>query len=224
MRSRSSSSVAPTAQTSPTATPILTTMTTTAAVPSAPGAALSPRPRKARTGLKRTKFQVPSKMPLPVRALWVSASPEEQTKAHQAATAILRTWLGKATREEAATELGLSRLRFWQLSQQAVAGLVAGLLRQPRFRGRAGPTGEPLEEGVGVLRRKITTLERELDGAKRLIALLKELPAPRVAGQAAGTERCDGSKRRGRGRGGTPAAAEPGAGAGAGTEARHGAS
>jgi hypothetical protein len=160
-------------------------------------------------------------MPLPVRALWASASPEEQAKAHQAATAILKAWLGKVTREEAARELSLSPLRFWQLSQQAVAGLVAGLLRQPRFRGGVGPTADPVEESAGVLRRKITTLERELDGAKRLIGLLKELPAPRAPSPAPSAESGDGDKRRGRHRGGAPAAAQSGAGTGARGEAGH---
>ncbi len=107
---------------------------------------------------------------------------------------------GKATREEAAKELELTPLRFWQLSQQAVAGLVAGLLHQPRFRGGGTLPGDaPAEESAGVLRRRITTLERELDGARRLIGLLKELPTPRVAIPASRTEAGDGGKRRRRG-------------------------
>jgi hypothetical protein len=134
---------------------------------------------------------------------------------------ILRTWLGKATRDEAAKELGLTPLRFWQLSQQAVAGLVAGLLHQPRFRGGVVAGAAPAEESAGVLRRRITTLERELDGAKRLIGLLKDLPAPRAASQAPGREVGDGRTRRRRGRTGPSAAPEPGAAAGARGEARH---
>ena len=207
---------------SPSSGPASATPTTKATAAPPPGAAAAPaaRPRRARTGLKRVKFAVPAKMPLPVRALWASASPEAQAKAHQAATAILRTWLGKATREEAARELGLSPLRFWQLSQQAVAGLVAGLLKQPRFRGGVGPA-EPAEEGVGVLRRKMAALEKELDGARRLIALLKELPAPRAAGPAPGGEIADGRTRRRRSR--APAGAPAGGEATDRGEARHGA-
>lgn len=149
-------------------------------------------------------------MPLPVRALWASASLKEQARAHQAAKAILRAWLGKATREEAAREIGLSPLRFWQLSQQAVAGLVAGLLKQPRFR-RALPADGPLEESVGVLRKRITALERELDGAKRLIGLLKDLPALRPAPPASGAEPGDADKRIARTRGRAPVEAHGGA-------------
>lgn len=219
MSNRSSNSSSPASATPAIPTPMPTKAT--AAPP--PGAATAPaaRPRRARTGLKRVKFAVPAKMPLPVRALWASASPEAQAKAHQAATAILRTWLGKATREEAAKELGLSPLRFWQLSQQAVAGLVAGLLKQPRFRGGVGPGAEPAEEGVGVLRRRMAALEKELDGARRLIALLKELPAPRAAGPAPGGEVADGRTRRRRGR--APAGAAAGGEATDRGEARHGA-
>ena len=194
---------------------------TVPATTSLPAVAATPsRVRRPRLGLKRTKFAVPKAMPRPVKALWAAATPEAQARAHRAATAILRTWLGKATREEAARELGLSPLRFWQLSQQAVAGLVAGLLKQPRFRGGVGPA-EPAEEGVGVLRRKMAALEKELDGAKRLIALLKELPAPRAAGPAPGGEVADGRTRRRRAR--APAGAPAGGEATARGEARHGA-
>lgn len=108
--------------------------------------------------------------------------------AHRTATAILRTWLGKARREEAAKELGLSAIRFWQLSQQAVCGLVVGCLRQPRFRGRP-PSGLPglgPLESVGVLRRRIAVLERELQGSQRLLEVLRELPGNRESVRASG--------------------------------------
>jgi hypothetical protein len=131
-------------------------------------------------------------MPVPVRALWTSASAEAQQRAHQTAVAVLRTWLGKQRREEAAKELGLSGVRFWQLSQQALAGLVAGCLRQPRFRGRAHVAGE---DGAGALKQRIARLERELDGAQRLIGLLKDLPGQR-AGGGAPRERADGAEGR----------------------------
>lgn len=216
--SASSSSPAPTAPATPT-----TKATALPPQEAAPTAVPPARTRRPRTGLKRLKFAVPAKMPLPVRALWASASPEAQIRAHLSATAILRTWLGKATREEAARDLGLSPLRFWQLSQQAVAGLVAGLLKQPRFRGGGGPAADVVEESAGVLRRRITALEKELDGAKRLIALLKELPTPRAAGPAPSGEVADGRTRRRRGRA-QARVASAGGEAGDRGEARHGAS
>jgi hypothetical protein len=118
-------------------------------------------------------------MPAPVRALWKGASPQERERAHQTATTVLKAWLGKVSREEAARELGLTPLRFWQISQQALAGLVAGCLRQPRFRGKAdlGATPEP----VAALKRRILVLEREVEAGRRLIGLLRELPGHREA-------------------------------------------
>src|SRR5690242_18795255 len=92
------------------------------------------RPRRARRGLKRTRFQVPKKMPVPIKALWEGASEEERARAHTTAVEILCAWLGKTSRAESAQRLSVPPLRFWQLSQQAVAGMVAGLLRQPRAR------------------------------------------------------------------------------------------
>lgn len=192
----------------------VTSPTTTAAKASAPPAGPEgPKARRPRRGLKRLAFQVPGKMPLPVKALWQGASEEQQSTAHRTATAILRTWLGKASREEAAKELGLSAVRFWQLSQQAVCGLVVGCLRQPRFRGRPPAGGYDGEaQGVGALRKRIAELERELDGSRRLIDVMKDLPANRdralgaEAATAHGRARAD--KRSGRA---APAADGPGA-------------
>ena len=152
------------------------------------------RTRRTRTGLKRTTFQVPKKMPAPVRALWKSASAEERERAHQTAVTVLKTWLGKVSREEGARELGLTPLRFWQLSQQAVAGLVAGCLKQPRFRGRA--VLEESEPQRAELKRRILMLEREVEAGRRLIALLRELPGHKEAEGRAGTEARRGKAKR----------------------------
>jgi hypothetical protein len=161
-------------------------------------------------------------MPLPLRALWQLASDEERSRAHRTATAILSTWLGKTRREEAARELGLSAVRLWQLSQQAVCGLVVGCLRQPRFRGRPAKEGVGLfGEGVGVLKRRIEDLERELDASRRLVEVMKDLPGNRGRAEERGA--ADGRvQRRGR-RGGAPGAADPVAAPPGGAEARGGA-
>jgi hypothetical protein len=143
-------------------------------------------------------------MPMPVRALWQAASEDEKKTAHTTATAILRTWLGKGTREEAAKELGLSAVRLWQLSQQAVCGLVVGCLRQPRYRGRPPKGGYgPYSEGVGALRRRIAELERELDGSRRLIEVMKELPGNRDRALGAEDAQGHGGARAGKRRGPT---------------------
>jgi hypothetical protein len=137
-------------------------------------------------------------MPRPVRALWQGASAPERETAHKTAVAILRTWLGKTTREEAARELGLSAVRLWQLSQQAVCGLVVGCLRQPRYRGRPPAAGSLGEPSLGELRGKISHLERELDASRRLIEVLKDLPGNREAAAAPQTARAGDEGRRGR--------------------------
>lgn len=165
----------------------------TAAPGPAPGSPVAGLPgaqgavRRPRRGLKRTRFQVPQRVPVPVRALWQAASPEEQRKAHQVATTVLKTWLGKMSREQAAQELSLTGLRFWQLSQQAVAGLVAGCLRQPRFRGRVDLGGGE-EVPVALLKRRVATLEREVEAGRRLIDLLRELPGHRGTSTPAARE------------------------------------
>lgn len=193
--------------------------TTTTAPRAAPPATEVEAPkgvRRHRQGLKRLKFQVPTKMPLPVKALWQGASAEEQARAHRTATAILATWLGKGSREAAAKELGLSAVRLWQLSQQAVCGLVVGCLRQPRFRGRPPQDGYGLVgEGVGALRKRIADLERELDGSRRLVAVMKDLPGNRDRALDTGSATSHGQvgrRRRGAGAAGADdgVAAPPG--------------
>lgn len=161
----------------------------------APASATPPaQGRRARRGLKRTTFQAPKVMPAPVRALWKSASAAERETAHRTATTVLKAWLGKSTREEAARELDLTPLRFWQISQQALAGLVAGCLKQPRFRGKVdlGPEAE----NRASLQRRIRVLEREVEAGRRLIEVLRELPGHREAAGRAGKEASRGRKRR----------------------------
>jgi hypothetical protein len=81
-------------------------------------------------------------------------------------------------RAEAATQLQLTPLRVWQLSQQAVAGMVAGLLKQPRARRKGvAPMVENRDEDPRWLKQKITELERKLKIAEDVIALLREMPA-----------------------------------------------
>jgi hypothetical protein len=183
-----------------------TTTTKAEPVPAPPTPTGRSRPRR---GTKRTQFQVPTKMPVPIRALWQGASEEQRQAAHRTAVAILKTWLGKEKREEAAKELGLSGVRFWQLSQQAVSRLVVGCLRQPRFRGR--PPKVLNEEGVGALAKRIATLERELESSRRLIEVLKELPGIREARARPGAEKPGEPGRGGATRPGAKpaAAAEP---------------
>ena len=70
-------------------------------------------------------------------------------------------------------------LRIWQLSQQALSGLVAGLLIQPKAR-KASPAA-PLEESPWKLKAKIAKLEREVVSLKSLVDLLRAFPVHREA-------------------------------------------
>ena|GEM_PF-2248768 len=129
-----------------------------------------------RRGRKRTVFHRIPKMPVPVRALWESASEEQRTLAHRTCSALLEAWLGKSSREEVAARLGVSRLRLWQLSQQATAGMLAGLLKQPRRRPGMVKQSLPPDEDPVKLKRRIEALEKDLLLADDVIKLLRELP------------------------------------------------
>lgn len=137
------------------------------------------RRRRSRTGKKRTKFAPPEKFPRGVRELWTSASMEAQSQAHRSCTQILSMWLGKRRREEVAQELSIPPLRVWQLSQQALAGMLAGLLHQPKSRrGRAEEAMDTKAESLSSHKKRIAELEAELSNYKGLLKLLTELPRP----------------------------------------------
>src|SRR5574338_1704483 len=90
---------------------------------------------------RKRRFRKVPRMPVPVKALWEKATEEERKRAHETCTLLLELWLGRATRAEAAARLKVPPLRVGQLSQQALAGMVAGCLRQPRARGKAADPG-----------------------------------------------------------------------------------
>lgn len=135
---------------------------------------VAPEPR-ARRDRKRRFRRIPP-MPVPVRGLWEAASEAERQAAHRTASAVLEAWLGKASRQEIAADLGVSPLRLWQLSQQALAGMLAGLLKQPRRRSAMARQMLPPDEDPVVLRKRIEQLEHDLKLADDVIALLRELP------------------------------------------------
>lgn len=175
---------------------------TESAVPSS-SSVPSERPsgrRGPRRGRKRTRFTKIPPMPVPVRALWETASEEQRRRAHRSCTAILEAWLGKAPRAQIAARLGVTPLRLWQLSQQATAGMLAGLLSQPRRRRAMTSPPVPPEEDPVKLRKRIEQLESELKLADDLIALLRELPGHREAEREPGgrSARSPGSRAHGR--------------------------
>jgi len=137
--------------------------------------------RRHRTGKKRLKFAPPQNFPRGVRELWASASVEEQSLAHRACAQILSMWLGKRQREEVARELEIPSLRVWQLSQQALAGMLAGLLHQPKARRATQETTmEPKEDDPRFLKKRIAELEKQLADQHVLVKLLASLPKPKA--------------------------------------------
>ena len=186
-----------------------------------PSEALQPtrRPRRSR---KRTRFRTIPKMAVPVKALWEAASAEDQKRAHTRCMAILVMWLGKRTKREIAEELALPPLRLWQLSQQALSGMLAALIHQPRLRSRQGvsmPESEAAE--LKRLRKENAELKKQVEVASKLTEILRQLPpgkheekpvAPkrttrsskRVPAGAAGRK-----KRRARSKGADPPGAAP---------------
>jgi len=63
-------------------------------------------------------------------------------------------------------------IRVWQMSQRAMAGMTAAMLRPPA--GRRGRMS--LDPEVKELRRRIAQLERENETQRRLIAVLRTIP------------------------------------------------
>ena len=175
--------------------------------------------RKPRRGPGKRKSRVVPKMPVPVKALWESASEAERRKAHETSGVILQYWLGQLSKAEAAQVLEVKPLRVWQLSQQALSGMVAGLLKQPRKRRSATMTPLPPEQDPKVLRKRIEELERELEIAQDVIRLLRDLPANRetektppgtkAAGKKRRTAKKAAPKRPDRGRGMAPDGTDP---------------
>jgi hypothetical protein len=135
------------------------------------------RPKLTRTGRKKSRFRVPPYPAPSVRALWKSASLEQQARAHELSMAVLEYWLGKTTKGEIARRLNVPPLRVWQLSQLALSGMLAGLLRQPkaRLRGSQHVALEP-EDDPKILRQRILALERKLLRTEDLVRVLKALP------------------------------------------------
>lgn len=140
--------------------------------------------RRKRRGKKRLVFKDPPPAPA-VKELWRRASEEEKRQAHSLCVSVLEYWLGRTSKQDLAKRLGIPPLRVWQLSQQAVSGMLAGLLKQPRGRGARQMAAIPPEDDPKVLRRRNKELERQLKQMEALVAILRDLPANRPAPAAA---------------------------------------
>lgn len=135
-----------------------------------------PTTRAERVYRKRRRFtQVPRPV-YPIRSLWEAASEEERSQAHERCAMLLEYWLGVTTKQEISKRLGVPPIRVWQLSQRAVAGMVCGLLRPPKRRGKPSAASEDPQSDPATLKKRITKLERQIAWRDQLIAVLKTLP------------------------------------------------
>ena len=137
---------------------------------------LDAKPKRDRVGRKRSVFQNNPKPSWPVRGLWENAPAEEKARAHELCMKMLEYWLGKKSKGQVAKELSITPLRVWQLSQQALSGMMAGLLTQPRR--RVGPEvfeGKP-NQSPTALKRRIVQLEKELSRTEDLVRVLRCAP------------------------------------------------
>jgi hypothetical protein len=132
------------------------------------------KPKRTRRFKKRLRFQVP-KPAVAVKALWEQASEEERQRAHKTCVLMLEHWLGRKTKAEMVETLGLPPLRVWQLSQSALSGMLAGLLKQPKNRRRGRPPSEETSE-VAALRKENAALRKENEALRTVNELLKDLP------------------------------------------------
>jgi len=75
--------------------------------------------------------------------------------------------------------LALPPLRVWQLSQSALSGMLAGLLKQPKMRKRGRPPSTESDE-LAAARKEIAALRRENEALRTVNEILKDLPLNRV--------------------------------------------
>jgi len=143
-----------------------------------PSEAAAAAPKRRRRFKKRVVFRPPQRFPVPVKALWEQASAEEQQRAHRQCAILLEYWLGRIDKPEAMARLELPALRVWQLSQMALSGMLAGLLKQPRWR-RGQKMPLPPEEDPKKLRKRIAELEDKLKRTEDLVRILRDLPGNR---------------------------------------------
>jgi hypothetical protein len=135
-------------------------------------------PQRTRRFRKRMFRRLPPPAPA-VKTLWEQASEAEKQRAHQQGTTILQLWLGRLTKEQAMAELELPRLRLWQLSQQALSGMLAGLLKQPRTRAKGAVMPVDPENDPKALKKQIALLQKENAILRDVNEILKMLPGNR---------------------------------------------
>jgi hypothetical protein len=142
----------------------------------------SKRPKRA--GKRKSGFRMDTP-PYPVRAIWELATEEERQEAHKTGVLMLEHWLGRMTRRDLGTKLNLPPLRVWQMSQQALAGMVVALMAQPKRppKGTPMPNQTPKQdrEEMKALRKEVASLRQDNRVLKELLDLLKDMPLQAAA-------------------------------------------
>ena len=158
-----------------------------------------------RPGKRKAGFRMDTP-PWPIRAIWELAPDSERQQAYQLGVLILEHWLGRQSRKDLAEQLKLPPLRVWQLSQQALSGMVVALMTQPK----RPPEGTPLPtpkrpelDELKDLRKEVHKLKDEKKVLEDLLVLLKDMPgqgeAPLAKGKKIGNKAPNPMAREGRG-------------------------
>ena len=156
-----------------------------------------PTKRSKRAGKRKMGFRMDTPA-FPVRAIWEQASETQRQEAHQTGVLMLEHWLGRMTRRDLGTKLNLPPLRVWQMSQQALAGMVVGLMAQPKRppKGTVMATEKKIEKDeLKALRKRVTDLEQDNRVLKDLLDLLKDMPAQATAAAPKGKKTSSTSKQ-----------------------------
>ena len=164
--------------------------------------ATSKRPKK--PGKRKAGFRMDTP-PWPVRAIWELATEQDRQEAYQMGVQILEHWLGRMSRKALAEKLNLPPLRVWQLSQQALSGMVVALMSQPKRPPQGTPLPSPkrpeLEE-LKDLRKEVNRLREEKKTLEDLLVLLKDMPGqgetPLGKGKKIGSKAPNPMSREGR--------------------------
>lgn len=109
----------------------------------------------------------------PISAILSAATEEETQKARLICNELLGYWLGHESKASLARRLNMPPIRVWQLSQRAMTGMMAAMLRPPTGRRGAMPRIDPETKA---LRKRVAELEAETSLQRRLIELLRTMP------------------------------------------------
>ena len=128
---------------------------------------------------RKPRVLLPKQPPIAIRSLWEWATTAEKEQAHRTAAAMMEYWMGQSSKQEIALRLNIPQIRVWQLSQQAISGMVVGLLHPPKNKTKNAQVNP--EEDPKKLHRRILELERHVSMQHRLIVILREMPITREA-------------------------------------------